>query len=55
MLLLVALSGCSMQTESKPVLKEYTYSEEVADGVVYDEKWTIEGMDDDVLYKTTTI
>lgn len=55
MLLLVALSGCSTQTESKPVVKEYTYSEEVEDGVVYDEKWTIEGMDDDVLYKTTTV
>lgn len=55
MLLLMVLSGCSTQTESKPVVKEYTYSEEVADGVVYDEKWTIEGMDDDVLYKTTTV
>lgn len=53
LLLAMLLTGCSGLLESKPVTKIYTYSETMDEGVDYDEKWTVEGMDDDMLHKTT--
>lgn len=55
LLMALVLTGCGDMGESKPVTKEYIYSEDSTDGVEYRENWTIEGMDDDVLHKTTVI
>lgn len=54
-LLTLLLTGCDGLGESKPVTKVYTYQEDAGDGVIYEEQWTLDGMDDDVLDKSTAI
>lgn len=50
------LSGCkSVAQEPQPVAKVYTAKTEIGDGLQLEEKWTIEGMDNDHLTKTTMI
>lgn len=53
--LTLLLTGCEGLEESKPVTKIYTYQENAGDGMTYEEQWTLDGMDDDVLYKSTAI
>lgn len=50
------LSGCkSAVREPQPVKKVYTAETEISDGGQLEEKWTIEGLDNDYLTKTTMI
>lgn len=51
----LVLTGCDDLGESKQLTKEYSYSDDSTEGLEYNENWTIEGMDDDVLHKTTVI
>lgn len=55
LLLTLLLTGCDGVGESKPVTKVYTYQDNSGDGAKYEEQWTLDGMDDDVLYKSTVI
>jgi uncharacterized protein YceK len=53
---MLLLSGCkSAVREPQPVKKVYTAETEIGDGGQLEEKWTIEGLDNDYLTKTTMI
>lgn len=50
------LSGCKAAVrEPQPVKKVYTAETEIGDGGQLEEKWTIEGLDNDYLTKTTMV
>lgn len=54
MVCMLLLSGCkSVVREPLPVKKVYTAKTEMGDGGQLEEKWTIEGLDNDYLTKTT--
>lgn len=56
MVCILLLSGCkSVEQEPQPVKKVYTAMTEIGDGLQLEEKWMIEGMDNDYLTKTTMI
>lgn len=51
---MLLLSGCKAAVrEPQPVKKVYTAETEIGDGGQLEEKWTIEGLDNDYLTKTT--
>lgn len=50
------LSGCqSVAKEPQPVKKVYTAKTEIGEGLQLEERWVIEGLDNDFLTKTTMI
>lgn len=54
MVCILLLNGCkSVVREPQPVKKVYTAKTEISDGGQLEEKWTIEGLDNDYLTKTT--
>ena len=56
MVCILLLSGCkSAAHEPQPVAKVYTAKTEIGDGLQLEETWTIEGLDNDYLTKTTMI
>lgn len=53
---MLLLSGCqAVVPDPQPVKKVYTAKTEVGEGLQLEEKWTIEGLDNDYLTKTTMI
>lgn len=52
--LMLLLCGCkSAEPEPQAIMKVYTAKTELGDGLHLEEKWTIEGMDNDYLTRTT--
>lgn len=53
---IILLSGCkSMVSKTQPVIKTYSAMTEIDEGLQLEEKWTIEGWDNDYLAKTTMV
>ena len=53
---MLLLCGCkSAEPEPQAIVKVYTAKTELGEGLKLEEKWTIEGMDNDYLTRTTMI